>query len=242
MAVATTRRASGASLVVKGSASSGRTVGAAPTWHQRLLAWVMPRSAQAAPPPAGSPVSMVLTFHSLHVSVNADCTDPYVLVQRFDLPRSFDLVDNPTLFAGSPPPGTYRCVIFEMDDILTIRPDAEAATTFPGQCEEGRDHVTDLYRAPDNDYRNLAGDPINAVGTRAAPGRQRVFTFASYNLAVKARVDSCRPSEHQSVLLSSPLVVPTQTTLYLDATNGVLGDVEDGVPFCVVERGQFGFR
>lgn len=37
-------------------------------------------------------------------------------------------------------------------------------------------------------------------------------------------------------------VVPTQTTLYLDATIWLLGDVEDGVSFCVVEAGVMGLR
>jgi len=233
--------AAGPTLVIKGSASRTATA-AAPAWRERLLAWLAPRPAYAEPTPtAGSPTLMQMRFHALLISANADCSGPYTTVQTYDPPREFDLVTNPTLFEGSPPAGTYRCVIFEADDILAIRPDAAAQAAFPGRCVAGTTHQTDLYRAPDNDYRRPDGTVINAAGTRAAPGRQRVFFFASTDrAAATARMGG--PSIHQTVPMASPLVVPAQTTLFLDATNGVHGGVEGGVSFCVVERGTFGFR
>ncbi len=230
-------------LVVTGSASRTSTA-AAPSWRDRWLAWLAPRPAQAQSSPpatAGSPTSMVMRFHALSISANADCSGPYTTVQSFDPPREVDLVTNPTLFEGSPPAGTYRCVIFEADDVLAIRPDAAAQTAFPGRCVVGNTYETDLYRAPDTDFRRPDGTSITAVGTRAAPGRQRVFFFATTDrTAATSRAGG--PSPNQTVTLASPLVVPTQTTLYLDATNGLLGDVEGGVPFCVVENGEMGFR
>lgn len=232
----------GPTLVVKGSASRSATA-AAPTWRERLLARLAPRLAHAQTPPAtaGSPTFMQMRFHALLISANADCSGPYTTVQTFDPPREVDLVSNPTLFEGSPPPGTYRCVIFEADDILAIRPDAAAQTAFPGRCVVGTTYQTDLYRAPDNDYRRPDGTVIPAVGTRAAPVRQRVFVFATTDRAA-ANARAGGPSPTQTLPLASPLVVPTQTTLYFDATNGLLGGVEDGVSYCVVESGVIGFR
>lgn len=230
----------GPSLVVKGSASRTATA-AAPAWHERLLAWLAPRSAQAQAVTAGSPTSMVLRFYSLQISANADCSGPYTTVQTFDPPRDFDLVTNPTLFEGSPAAGTYRCMIFEVDDILRIRADAAAQAAFPGRCAAGSTHSTDLYRAPANDFRRPDGSVITAAGTRAAPIAQRVFMFATTDRAA-ANARAGGPSSNQSVPLSRPLIVPTQTTLYWDVTNGLLGGVEDGVSFCVVEAGELGFR
>lgn len=234
--------ASGPTLVVKGSASRSATA-AAPTWGDRLLARLGPRPAHAQTPPAtaGSPTSMQMRFYALLVSANADCSGPYTTVQAFDPPREVDLVANPTLFEGSPPAGTYRCIIFEADDILAVRPDAAAQAAFPGRCLAATTHQTDLYRAPDADYRRPDGTPIIAAGTRAAPVRQRVYYFATTDRAA-ATARAAGPSATQTLPLASPLIVPTQTTLYFDATNGLLGGVEDGVSFCVVESGVLGFR
>jgi hypothetical protein len=175
------------------------------------------------------------------VSPNADCSGPYTLVQRHDGGREFDLVSSPTLFSGDPPAGTYRCLVFEADDRLVVRPDSAAVAAFPGRCVENTDSITDLYRAPDDDYRTHTGESIVARGSRAAPVTDRVFFFAAQDVdAATGRMNG--PSPHQTVPLSSPLVVPGRTTLYLDATNGLWGDEEDGTPFCVVESGELGFR
>lgn len=229
-----------ASLVIKGSMSRTQSA-ASPAGWQRALAWLAPRTARAQATTAGSPLSMVLTLHALLIGTNADCSGPYITVQTFSPPREVDLATNPTLFEGSPPAGTYRCLILEADDILAARPDAAAQAAFPGQCIVGVTHVTDLYRAPDTDYRRPDGTPINAAGTRAAPVRQRVFFFASTDRnAAISRPNG--PSATQTLVLTSPLVIPTQTTFYLDATDGMLGGTEDGVNFCVVEAGVMGFR
>jgi hypothetical protein len=154
-------------------------------------------------------------------------------------PREFNLFDAPTLFAGTPAAGTYRCLIFEADDLKTIVPDAAAQTAFPAHCRVGTEYTTDLYRAPDNDFRRLDGSVITARGSRAGPVRDRVFFYASTN---HAAVTARGPSLRQTLTLTAPLVVPGRTTLYVDATNGLLGDVEDGIGFCVVEAGVMGFR
>jgi hypothetical protein len=232
----------GPSLVVKGSASRTATA-AAPGLVQRLFAWLAPRSAHAQASPTGSPTSMKLRFYSLQISPNADCSGPYTVVQTFDPPRELNLFDNPTLFEGSPAGGTYRCVIFEADDLLKIVPDAVARAAFL-QCRTlppGSEYTTDLYRAPNNDFRRPDGSVIVAAGTRAAPVANRVFFYASTDRAA-ANARSGGPSVNQTVPLASPLVVPGQTTFYLDATNGVLGGVDDGTGFCVVEAGVMGFR
>ncbi|MCX8004603.1 MAG: hypothetical protein N2688_06550, partial [Burkholderiaceae bacterium] len=110
---ASSATAGGSALVVKGSMSSTARAAASTPWWQRAIAWIAPRAAQAQVATAGSPVSMVLTLHSLQISANADCTGPYVTVQTFSPAREVDLASNPTLFEGSPPAGAYRCLIFE---------------------------------------------------------------------------------------------------------------------------------
>jgi hypothetical protein len=225
-------------LVVTGSTSSVATA-AAPAWRERLLAWLLPGAAHAAAVTAGSPTVLKLTFHSLRISPNDDCSGPYTVVQTYDPPREFNLFDAPTLFAGTPAAGTYRCLIFEADDLKTIVPDAAAQAAFPTHCRVGTEYTTDLYRAPDNDFRRLDGSVITARGSRAVPVRDRVFFYASTN---RAAVTARGPSIHQTLPLTAPLVVPGRTTLYVDATDGLLGDVEAGIGFCVVEAGVMGFR
>jgi hypothetical protein len=224
-------------LVVTGSTSSVATA-AAPAWRERLLAWLLPGAAHAAPVTAGSPTVLRLRFHSLWISPYTDCREPTV-VQTYDPPREFNLFDAPTLFAGTPAAGTYHCLIFEADDLKTIVPDAAAQTAFPAHCRVGTEYTTDLYRAPDNDFRRLDGSVITARGSRAVPVRDRVYFYASTD---RAAVTARGPSIHQTLPLTAPLVVPGRTTLYVDATNGLLGDVEDGIGFCAVEGGVMGFR
>lgn len=228
-------------LVVRGSSSRTGTV-ALPPWWMRWWAWLPMGGAVAqATTPTGSPLSMRLRLYALWVSPQADCSGPYTLVQRYEGGREFDFVASPTLFAGDPPAGSYRCIVFEADDRLVVRPDAVAAAAFPGSCRSDADAVTDLYRAPDADYRTPEGAPISAQGSRAAPVTDRVFFFAATDVdAATSRHNG--PSANQTLELSAPLVVPGRTTLYLDATNGLLGGEEDGVAFCSVENGVLGFR
>jgi hypothetical protein len=116
-------------------------------------------------------------------------------------------------------------------------PDAAAQAALPAHCRVGTEYTTDLYRAPDSDFRRPDGSAITARGSRVAPVADRVFFYASTDrAAVAARPGG--PSAQQTVPLASPLVVPGQTTLYVDATNGLLGDTEDGASFCVVEAGD----
>lgn len=229
-------------LVVRGSSSRTGVAAASPAWWMRWWAWLPMSGAVAqATTPTGSPLSMRLRLYALWVGTQADCSGPYTLVQRYEGGREFDLVASPTLFAGDPPAGSYRCIVFEADDRLVVRPDAVAAAAFPGSCRSDADAVTDLYRAPDTDFRTPEGATISAQGSRAAPVTDRVYFFATTDVgAATARPNG--PSPNQTVALSSPLVVPGRTTLYLDATNGLLGGEEDGTAFCSVENGELGFR
>lgn len=105
----------------------------------------------------------------------------------------------------------------------------------------GVETTTDVYRAPDTDFRDLAGAAIPARGTRAVPVADIVYFFATtHGAAATGRAGG--PSATQVLPLATPMIVPGQTTLYVDATNGMLGDVEDGVSYCVAEAGKIGFR
>lgn len=227
-------------LVVKGSASKTQTA-AAPSFGSRMLAWVLPRSAHAQTSPAGSPTSMRMKFHALLISPNADCSGPYTEVQRYATVREFDLATNPTLFEGSPPAGTYRCIIFETDDSLGVIPDAAAQAAFPGKCAVGTLYTNDLYRAPDRDFKTQTGALIVARGSRTSPVVDRIYLFASRDPAA-ANARTGGPSDNQTLMLKTDLIVPGATTLYFDATGGIVGGTDSGAPYCVVERVEIGVR
>lgn len=228
-------------FVVKGSASKTQTADWQQRLVERLLAAIAPRAAQAQAATAGSPTSLKARLFALYLSRNADCSAPFVVSDYGTSPREVDLYTSPTLFEAIPPDGTYPCVIFKLSDQLRMTPDAAAAAAFPGRCVAGVETTTDTYRAPDTDLRDLTGTPIVARGSRAAPVEDIAYFFATTNVAA-ATGRPGGPSPNQTGQLASPMIVPGQTTLYLDFTNGVLGGVEMGVTYCVAEEGQIGFR
>lgn len=228
------------SLVVKGSSSRTATA-AAPAWWQRALAWLAPRAAYAQMTPAGSPTPVRMRFHSLLLSTNADCSGPYVTVQSFDPPLDVDLMTNPTLFESTTAAGTFRCLILEVDDVVEYRVDNAAQTAYPAQCSTAQTYQTDLYRAPDTDFRRPDGTTISGAGSFTSPNRQRVFFFVTTDpAAATSRTNG--PSANQTLALPSPLTLPGQRTFYFDANNGIAGYEDDGVNVCAIENVAMGFR
>ena len=229
-------------LVIIGSASQTAVESATrqtelPSW----IAWFAPRVAHAQGPTSGSPTALKMSFYTLYLSTNADCTSPVLARDYGSTPTEVNLYTNPTLFSADPPNGTYNCVIFKATDLIKITPDAAAGAAWPGRCATGVEATTDLYRAPDTDFRDLAGATVAARGTRGAPVADVVYFFATTNpAALASRVGA--PSVNQTVPLTAPLVVPGRMTLYVDATNGLLGALDGTTPYCAMENGTMGFR
>lgn len=214
------------------------------SWWRSVRELFAPRTLHAyLQPTAGSPTVLRQRFFAVHVGASADCTG-LIEVARFPSGLMLDLVEEPTLIEADLDEDTYRCVVFELEDQLSIIPDAVAEAAFPGRCTAGVESVTDLHRADDDDdlYRDLSGTPIPGRGSRASPVADRIFLFASTSpMAATSRSNG--PTANQTVQLGGALTVPGQTTFYVDATDGVLGDVDtDGTPYCVVEAGALGFR
>lgn len=223
--------------------SSSRTATAPQvSWWRAIVDQFAPQTLYAAmQTTAGSPTAMRMRFFSVHIGASPDCTG-LTEVGRFPGGMVANLVEEPTLIEADVDDGTYRCLVIEVEDQLAIFPDAVAAAAFPGRCTAGAESVTDLYRAGDEVvYRDLGGAAIPGRGSRASPVADRIFVFASTTpSAASSRTNG--PTADQTVLLSGALTVPGQTTLYIDATDGLLGDIDDGTPYCVVEGGQLGFR
>lgn len=217
-------------LTVVGSMSSVKTARTQP-WYERMLVALVP--AARAQVVGGGATALKMRFYTLYASPNADCTSPILVADHGAAAIERDLADGPVLFEGSPPAGTYRCLIVKASDLQKITPD-DAAPTPP--CMHGVEFTRDLYREPDTDFQDLAGHPITAHGTDAAPIDDTVYFFASTDIAA---VPSASPN--QTLLMSGPLVVPGRTTFYLDPSGGVTSNGSTP-PYCAVENAHMGFR
>ncbi len=217
-------------LTVIGSMSSVKTARAQPL-YERILAALLP--AARAQVMAGGATALKMRFYTLHASPNADCTSPILIADNGAAGVELNLADSPVLFRSSPPAGTYRCLIIKASDLMKITPDDDAPAP---PCTHGVELTKDLYRAPDTDYKDLAGTPITAHGTDAVPAGDTVYFFASTDTA---SVTSASPN--QTVPMSGALVVPGATTFYLDPSGSVTST--GGIPaYCSLEGGRMGFR
>ena len=198
--------------------------------------------ASTSPPPAppvlasppgiviGTPVTLVAGIYDVYLGSMADCSDATLIRSFGSTPIFRDFVTSPLLFTLRVTPGTYPCPALGMQDVLTFQ-----SPVTSGPCTAGVDVQKDPYRAPDTDLLDMAGDPIPATGTTTTPGADHVyFLFSTDPASVTAR----GYSPNQVLQLSTPMIVPGQTTLYLDATNSV---VDEG-GFCSLVPGAYTFR
>lgn len=201
---------SASTLTIHGAAS-------APPPSSPLLA---PRHQSADPNVlTGSPSSITIRMYGLWISAHADCSAP-VLVQTYgDAGQDKDFMQHPVLFAGEPAAGTYQCVMFRMSDVLHMKP----ATSF-GACVAGTDYAGDIYRDGESDWKDVNLNPVVGHGTDAAPVDDHVTIFFTRDTAAALARGI---STNQIVRLESDLIVPAQSTFFMDATNAVQTDGVD---------------
>lgn len=178
----------------------------------------------------GDPGALRIGVYALYISPNADCSSP-VLVQDFGATASVkDFVSNPVLFTGSPADGAYQCVAIKMSDVIRVQP----ATTF-GVCDSTVEYAGDIYRAGETDWKDVNLNPIIGTGSDSVPADDHVTLILTRDTtAAQARGFST----HQTLPLSSDLIVPSQSTFYWNGQ----GTVTDAGGQCGVNPGQPSFQ
>jgi len=190
--------------------------------------------------PTGSPTALTLKIYSIRMSLNEDCTDSIEILNNGAEGAAVNFFTGPDLFNGVLPDGSYKCVMFEMDDVINFQADATAVATHASCVDTTTTYSHDIYREGESDdglWVNSAGVAVDATGSRAVPGSDRISIFASRN-ADAAIAGALNVHPNQSLILESDLVVPGETTFYADFANTV--DENSGA--CTLEQGAFGFR
>jgi hypothetical protein len=165
--------------------------------------------------------------YSLHVSKNADCSDPIEVGNHGSAGTMFDIADSPVMFeTESLEPGEYPCVTFVFSDIAQFEPDAEMASAHAA-CEAGVSYPKQFCREGDSQV-DLDGNTHPCQGTDADFVDEVIY----------ARGSTSPPQLPWAGPMDSPLIVPGQTTVYFD-TQGA-GFEEDGQ--CKLGGVEAGFR
>ena len=152
-------------------------------------------------------------FYQLYLSSATDCSGPNLL-HNYGVRTDFDLVTGPTLFTVTgAPSGTYPCLIMRISDILEFVPSADF-----GPCVAGTTYHTDIYRAGETDWVDVAGNMITGTGSDASPMDDMVDVFFSTDpSAVLGR----GYSPNQVGLLGAAAVIPGSSTFYFNGSGGV---------------------
>jgi hypothetical protein len=199
----------------------------------------------ACPTCTGSPTSFTMTLYQAWISANTDCSSPVLIEDHGAAGTVVNLSTSPTLFSGTPAAGSYPCLIIVASDNLkfTVNPTAVAAHV--GCIDTTTINTHDTYRDGEPDdgaWIDLDGNPIDATGSRAAPGADKVTTFATTDTAsVVAGIGSTPAHMNQVLLLTSPLVVPGSVTLRQNWTDGIDNENDAGIDYCTLEDGSMGF-
>lgn len=181
-------------------------------------------------PTSGDPASLLIGMYAFYISPNADCSAA-VLVQDYGATASVkDFVNHPTLFTGSPDPGSYQCVAIKMSDVITVVP----GTTF-GNCHAGVQYPGDIYRDGETDWKDIDLNPITGTGTDSAPADDHVLLVMTRDTtAAIARGFS----SNQVIDLGSDLIAPGHSTFYWHGE----GTVVDAGGQCGVDPGHPSFE
>jgi hypothetical protein len=218
------------SFTVKGSASAPPSSVANLLVHQSLLTGLTPRFDHSGGTVVGNPSKVGIGMYAFYLSQNEDCSAAVQMADNGSTPVVKDFTQNPVLFTGAPPAGTYKCVVLRISDAMHF----ESANA-GGGCAQNTDYAMDIYRAPDNDWKDVMGDAIVATGSDVAPSDDKVYLFASIN---PAAVIARGISPNQTLSLTSTLTVPGTATFYWDATNTI--DTDGTV--CGMEPPSLSFR
>ena len=185
--------------------------------------------------------SLKLQVYAVMLSTSPQCTSPITVFSN-TAPTEVDFLAAPTLGTGSPPDGTYECVIIKMSDLIKFTPSATA-----GLCNAGTQYIADVCRS-DNGGMTQAPDAVGAPsacnGTDAAPMSDAVYLYLTTNPSAGSGGNTfMQPTGAGStngLNLTSPLVIAgiAKSKFVVNAT-GKVGD--DGVS-CGMNPPVFGFQ
>lgn len=186
---------------------------------------------------SGSPKSMAIEVFALYLGTKADCTDLKV-VQDYGIgSQGYDLYKNPLLFSANPANNTYRCVAIRLKDIVTVRMNNIALSSWPDVCLEDVDYDKDLYLASTTEtWKDANGTPITATGTEKVAGANTITLFGSTQ-ATQATSGTLGLAPSQVFTLSKEITLPYLLTFYIDYTNGI-----NGQGTCKLSTGSIGMR
>ncbi|MEP6572441.1 MAG: hypothetical protein ABJD11_07080 [Gemmatimonadota bacterium] len=215
----TTAPTTGALLTVHGSAA------AAPAPVSAML-----HAFSAPPVQTGDPESLTIGMYALWISPNADCSAAVLVDDYGSVAADKDFYGSPVLFSGSPTPGSYKCVLMKMSDVIHMRP----ATSF-SVCAAHQDYAGDIYRAGQTGWLDVNLNPIVGTGTDSVPADDHVtIVMTRDTAAAQARGFS----SNQVIPLGGDLIVPGQSTFYWNGQ----GSANDAGGMCGVNPGSPEFR
>lgn len=178
----------------------------------------------------GDPATFTLGMYAMWISQNDDCSAPVLVADYGSVSQPKQMLNGPILFAGSPPDGTYRCLVIKMSDVLAMTP----ATTF-GDCVAGTNYSGDIYRDGDSSWVDVDGNMIIGTGTDSIPVDSKVTLFLTRDtVAAIAR----GTSPNQTLQLDSNLEVPSVSTFVWDGR----GSVISGYGQCGLNPGRPSFQ
>ena len=166
---------------------------------------------------ATSPSSLIVKVFEMRVSKNSDCSDA-VTIFRTASPTAVDLAGHPTLGVGAIPHGTYHCLMFHIDDLVTLVPLAAdgLCTGGPVTLDIFGDAVNDLSVSPD-------GMAIHA--TANVSDFPWVY-FSDSPLA--STINNCFEPNHTGCVCSGPCPL-TPLTVSSDRTLSLVLNLDDRV-------------
>ena len=185
--------------------------------------------------------SLKLQVYAVMLSTSPLCTNPFTVFSSA-LATEVDFLATPTLGSGSPPDGTYHCVIIKMSDIIKFTPSATA-----GMCTAGTQYVADVCRT-DNSGTTQAPDAVGAPnacsGTDAALQSDAVYLYLTTNASAgtggNTFMQPTGTTSTNGLNLTAPLVIAgrARSKFVVNAT-GKVGSDGSG---CGMNPPVFGFQ
>jgi hypothetical protein len=168
----------------------------------------------------GSPTSLKITMYAVWVGTNADCTGLVSVADYGTTGQVFDIFDNPVLFQGNPPDGTYNCMVLKISDTMTFIP-AQSGGTY---CVAGTPYTFNV--AINDPNLPLVDNNFNPIVIDAGPSAIYIFATTDNTKTAAKNV-----SIDQTIPLTAAMVSPGQVTLVMDFTNRVyVQPAQQGIP------------
>ena len=201
------------------------------------------------PAPNRVPASLSMKLYRYGLSTSPTCTN--LTIYDVENPSFVDFTKNPELGSASVPKGTYPCVAFEFDQVVSATP----ATTL-GTCVAGQEATTDLCAEFAKSAAQPAPTPaepgsfdgIQPLGggepwRTCKPGGDHLVVYLTTQITPDMRSNAGRPPQdasdtHHGYPLGAPLIVGEHTTGTLIVTS----NAEAGSDRCLAGSPTFSFE